>query len=81
MPLSGREIKNLIRMIGLTRADELTCDDCLVRLAEFAEANLRGRSVPEGLRLVEHHLAVCDECEDEYQALLSALEDLPEGSR
>lgn len=73
MGLSQQEIDRLLKAVSLTRPDEITCDECLQDLAEFAEANLAGKSVREGLKAVEHHLAICEECREEYSALLTAL--------
>lgn len=75
MPLSKTEIDALLRLVGLTRDDEANCDQCLALLAEFAELQLAGKSVPAGLEAIEHHLAVCVECREEYEALGRALED------
>ena len=73
MSLSKQEIAELLRLIGLTRDEEIDCERCLARVAEFAERELAGRSVPAGLEAVAHHLSVCAECCEEYQALLQAL--------
>ena len=73
MALSRGQIKELIRTLSLTRAEEPTCDECLKKLGEFAENELEGKSVPESLRAIEHHLALCGECREEYEALLAAL--------
>jgi len=75
MALSRQELDRLIKAISLTRRDELPCGECLKELAEFAETHLEGRSAPEGLEAIEHHLAICAECHEEYQALLTALKD------
>jgi hypothetical protein len=74
MALSRREIESLIKTVSLTRSNELDCGDCLQELAEFAESTLTGKSISEGLEAVEHHLAVCNECKEEFEALLKALE-------
>jgi len=74
MALSRREIDVLIKSVSLTRPDEVTCDECLNDLAEFAEHFLEGKSISESLRAVEHHLAICAECQEEYQLLLTALQ-------
>jgi hypothetical protein len=73
MSLSKEEINNLMRLVGLTKDDEIDCDRCLALVAEFAERELEGRSISVGLEAVEHHLSVCVECCEEYQALLRAL--------
>ena len=78
MALSNEEIAELIRLIGLTRDEEIDCDRCLTLVAEFAERELAGRSVPDGLEAVAHHLTICAECYDEYEALLQALKAMDE---
>jgi hypothetical protein len=75
MSLSRPELDGLIKAVALTRADELSCGDCIKELAEFAERHLAGKSVSAGLEAIEHHLAICMECKEEYQALLTALKD------
>ncbi len=42
-------------------------------LAEFAERSLEGKPIPEALQAIQHHLAICAECQEEYEALLTAL--------
>ena len=73
MSLSKEQIDELIREIGLTRVDEIDCERCLALVAEFAERELAGRSIPARLDAVAHHLSVCAECREEYEALLHAL--------
>ena len=74
MSLLKKEIDGLLRLIGLTRDDEIDCERCLALVAEFAERELAGRSVPAGLEAVAHHLSICAECREEFEALLQALE-------
>lgn len=78
MALSKKEIEGLLRLIGLTEDQELDCNQCLLVVAEFAEHELAGKSVPEGLEMVQQHLSVCGECREEYEALKRAIEDLDE---
>jgi uncharacterized protein with PIN domain len=73
MSLSREEIAELLRLIGLTRDEEIDCERCLARVAEFAERELAGRSVPAALEAVAHHLSICAECCEEYESLLQAL--------
>ena len=73
MSLSREEIAELLRLIGLTRDEEIDCERCLALVAEFAERELAGRSIPVGLEAVAHHLSVCAECREEYEALLRVL--------
>jgi hypothetical protein len=73
MSLSNEDIAELSRLIGLTRDEEIDCERCLALVAAFAERELAGRSVPAGLEAVAHHLSICAECCEEYEALLQAL--------
>ena len=73
MSLSREQIAELLRLIGLTRDEEIDCERCLALVAEFAERELAGRSVPAGLEAVAHHLSICAECCEEYKVLLEAL--------
>jgi hypothetical protein len=76
MSLSKEEIAELMRLVGLTKDDEIDCERCLALVAEFAERELAGRSIPIGLEAVEHHLSLCEECREEYEALLRVLTSL-----
>lgn len=76
MKLHPRQIDGLMHLIGLTREDEIDCNQCLEHVAEFAETHLAGRPVPQALKAVEHHLALCAECREEYEALCKAIAGL-----
>ncbi|REK17913.1 MAG: hypothetical protein DWQ37_05155 [Planctomycetota bacterium] len=81
MPLSPREIDQLLRLIAQTADRELNCEECLALVAEFAERQLSGKNLAAGLQAVEQHLSVCNECREEYEALretLRAMDDTPE---
>ena len=73
MPLSRPELQKMLDVVRATQPVEIDCDVCLVRVGEFAELNLVGKSIPEGLQAVEQHLSVCDECREEYEMLCVAL--------
>ena len=76
MSLSREQIAELLRLIGLTRDEEIDCERCLALVAEFAERELAGRSIPTGLEAVAHHLSICAECREEFDALLEALKGM-----
>ena len=80
MPLSRTQIDALLRLVGRTEATELNCDQCLCLIAEFAEQQLQGKSIREGLHAIEQHLSVCGECREEYEALRETLVALERGS-
>lgn len=73
--LTREEIAGFVRLIGQTREHEITCGECLDDLAEFAERRLEGSPRSLAMRHVEHHLLVCPECREEYEALQRLLRD------
>lgn len=75
MPLSRKVIDGLMRLVSLTKDGEINCERCLAVVAEFAEQQLAGKTISEGLKAVEHHLSICDECREEYEALQRTLDD------
>ena len=80
MPLSRQEIDSLLRLVGQTEDAEINCKQCLALVAEFAEQQLTGKSIHEGLKAVEQHLSVCAECRDEYEALRRTLDEIDDGN-
>lgn len=75
MALTPEQLDALMGMLSKTRAEEATCEECAAQLAEFAEAHLSNLSIPERLEAIGHHLALCGECREVYEALLNAMED------
>ena len=73
MPLSRKEIAGLMRLVANTQESEIDCERCLAVVAEFAEQQLLGKTMSEGLKAVEQHLSICDECRKEYEALRRAV--------
>lgn len=75
MSLDRRQLERLLAFVANTRDDEITCDECLAGMAEFAERRLAGIGIQEALRRTELHLASCPECAEEYALLLAALRE------
>jgi hypothetical protein len=61
--------QKLMKMIFQTEEVELTCDDVFVLIDQFTEMALKGESVAHLMPLVQHHLEICPECREEYEAL------------
>ncbi len=70
MPLDKQQVKFLLSAVANTREDEITCDECLAGMAEFAETQLVGAEIPDAQRHIQAHIAFCPECAEEYQVLL-----------
>jgi uncharacterized protein with PIN domain len=78
MTLHDDQIRALVRALSLTQELEINCNECLDLVAEFAEREFSGRPIPDALEAVRHHLALCGECRDEYEALFRSLRRLDE---
>lgn len=75
MKMSNQKINELLKMLALTREQEMTCDECFVQMSEFVEHRLSGKSIPESLQCIDDHLELCGECRDEFDSLKAALAD------
>jgi hypothetical protein len=69
--LPSSRLKAMIEMIDKTQADELTCEEVHTFLCQFAELTYQKKKAE--LPLVAHHLALCLECREEYEALVRIL--------
>ena len=72
--LPNQVIYNLIKRLDNTRDEEFSCDEVFALVDEYAEANQRGEDVASLKPLIRHHLDMCQECAEEYEALLQVLE-------
>lgn len=67
-------MKALMQGVTATRDQELACDEAYELLDEFAEAVVAGCDVAAMMPLVYHHLNMCPDCREEYEALLRIVE-------
>jgi hypothetical protein len=74
MRLDRDTLKQLINEVITTRPDEISCRQCFDHLDHFAEITLVGVNASEAMPLVQDHLEHCRECQQEFEALLLALE-------
>ncbi len=73
MPLDKQQVKTLLSFVADTREDEITCDECLGGMAEFAETQLLGAEIPDAKKHIQAHIAFCPECAEEYEVLLEVV--------
>jgi len=78
MALRPEQAKALIVKVLDTRAQEMTCDECVADLAAFVEVQLTGKPLSAALPAVHAHLEQCHDCADEYHILRQALTALAE---
>ncbi len=80
MLLDQSKIKLLLRALVQTNETEVDCDACFDAMAEFAESQLSGESVPDALILIDDHIKMCVDCEEQYQILKTTISAMEEGS-
>lgn len=73
--LSDELVTRMIHRLVSTDEEELSCDEVFALVDEYAEASQRGEDVASLKPLIRHHLDMCRECDEEYQALLRVLEE------
>ena len=71
--LNPETLKKMILILTNTHTGEITCDECFEEIDNFAEIELVGKSAAEAMPLVQNHLEQCQDCREEYEALMSAL--------
>jgi len=76
MKLEPTLLKQLVRAVMSTRADEIDCGECFEQLDCFVEMALAGKDVSEVMPLTHDHLQRCRDCREEFEALLKALQAL-----
>ncbi len=66
-------LKKMARGIMTTRPDEIGCDECFQQMDQFVDMVLDGKNAAAAMPLVQDHLNRCQDCREEYEALLAAL--------
>jgi hypothetical protein len=73
-PNSSAMTLQLLQSLAMTKEEEYACDDVNKLIDQFVEIKTRGDNVEKLMPLVKHHLDMCKECCEEYEALMAALE-------
>ena len=71
------DIQKLIQMVENTQEVEFSCEDVYNILDQYTELVYRGDDSAELMPLVEHHIEICPDCREEFEALLRILEAAP----
>lgn len=71
-------ILRFLTVLEKARADELSCDDLYTRLDEFVETQVKSKDAAKIMPLIREHLDICPDCCEEYEALLTVLENTQE---
>jgi len=63
-----------LRVLEEVRLEEIPCDEVFARLDEYVEKQVHGQDAAVLMPLLREHLDICTDCCEEYEALLTVLE-------
>ncbi len=66
---TSEKMQKMLTMLSNTENIELTCEEVFAVLDQFAELAAHGEDVSKLMPLVQHHLDMCPDCQDEYRVL------------
>jgi len=71
--LSEDHIKRLILWLEDANHPSMSCEEVYSLLDEYVEHEINGEDASRLMPLLEKHLEVCEECCEEYEALLDVV--------
>ncbi len=74
MEKDARMTVKFLKMLEMTQEEEFSCGQVHELVDQYVELKLRGTDVEKLMPKVKHHLDLCKECFEEYEALMAALE-------
>ena len=72
---SNEAVLGFIRVLEEVRVEELTCDEIFTKLDEYVECEVDQKDAARLMPLIREHLDLCQECCEEYEALLHVIEE------
>ena len=73
--LQDEVIVKFLRILENVRDEEMSCDEMFIRLDEFVETEVQSKDAGKLMPLLREHLDMCPDCDEEYEALLTVLEN------
>lgn len=76
--LSNEAVVGFLRVLEDVRKEELSCAEIYSKLDEYVECEIGCKDAAHIMPLIREHLDICQECCDEYEALLDVVEKMDE---
>jgi DNA-binding MarR family transcriptional regulator len=73
MKIDPTTFKKILISLTMTQDEEIDCEECYNHMDRFAEMLLDGEDPEKVMPLVKHHLELCGDCHEEFEALSIAL--------
>lgn len=74
-PLQDEVVIRFFKLLEQIREEDMSCDDMYAQLDEFVEQEVKSKDAAKIMPLIQEHIDFCSDCDDEYQALLTVLEN------
>jgi hypothetical protein len=71
--MTPEAIRGLLERLERTLPEELSCGEVYDLIDQYADLVQSGKDPASLLPLVEHHLEMCMDCKEEFEALMRAL--------
>jgi hypothetical protein len=71
------KFQKIIAMVENTQELEFSCDEVYHLLDQYTEIVNHGENAQKLMPLVEHHIDICPDCREEFEALLRILQASP----
>ncbi len=68
-------VLKLLHFLENMRDEEISCDELYEHLDQFVEREIKSKDAARIMPLIREHLDLCSHCCDEYEALLSVIEN------
>jgi hypothetical protein len=72
--LPNQAVAGFLRVLESVREEEVPCDEVYAKIDEYVEREVDKKDAAQLMPLVREHLDLCQECCEEYEALLDILE-------
>jgi DNA-binding transcriptional MerR regulator len=77
--LQDEVVIRFLKILDRVREEEMSCEEMYEQLDEFVEQEVQSKEASSTLMpLIQEHLDMCPDCCDEYEALLTVLENTKE---
>ena len=66
-------VTGLVKALDLTEERELACEEVFEVIDQYAELVVKGENPEKVMPLVQHHLAMCGHCREEFEMLIDMM--------
>jgi hypothetical protein len=73
MKIDPTTFKKILISLTMTHEEEIDCEECYIHMDKFVDMLREGEAPEKVMPLVKHHLDLCGDCNEEFEALYEAL--------